>query len=502
MLQNQPLKETLRNWREIRSLNRQRRLIDMQFRTIGATVMVGAMLTLTGCATMAPKYTRPQAPVPPAYPTGPAYQGTAAKGPALADIQWQDFFVDPQLRKVIALSLDNNRDLRVAALNIERSQALYQIQRSELYPALNGTASYEALRTPKGLSSTGRGVTSHSYNLGAAVTGYELDLFGRIRSLSEQALQQYFATEQARRSVQISLVAEVANNYLTLAADRERLRIAQDTLVAQQASYNLTKSRFDMGVATALDLSRALTTVQTAQVDIGRFVGQIAQDQNALQLVVGAPVPTELLPGALTSVTAVKEIAPGLPSDLLQRRPDILQAENLLKGANANIGAARAAFFPRITLTGTGGLGSNDLAGLFAGGAGAWSFLPQITVPIFNAGANKANLKVAEVDRDISVAQYEQSIQIAFREVADALAQYGTLGTQLSAQTALVNSSADSYRLSDARYKGGIDNYLSVLDAQRSLYDAQQGLVTLRFSRLSNMVTLYKVLGGGAPAQL
>jgi outer membrane protein, multidrug efflux system len=470
----------------------------MQFRNIGATVIVGAMLALTGCATMAPKYSRPQAPVPPAFPTGPAYQGTSAKGPALAEIVWTDFFVDPQLRKVIALALDNNRDLRIAALNIERSQALYRIQRSELFPALNGVASYDAVHTPRSLTGTGRAVTSHSYSLGAAVSAYELDLFGRIRSLNEQALQQYLATAQARRSVQISLVSEVANNYLTLAADRERLRIAQDTLTAQQASYSLTKSRFDMGVATALDLSRAQTTVETAQVDIGRYIGLIAQDQNALQLVVGAPVPADLLPGALTTITVVKDVSPGLPSDLLQRRPDILQAENLLKGANANIGAARAAFFPRITLTGAGGLSSNDLAGLFAGGAGAWSFLPQITVPIFNAGANKANLKVAEVERDISVAQYEQAIQVAFREVADALAQYGTLGSQLSAQTALVNSSADSYRLSDARYQGGIDNYLSVLDAQRSLYAAQQGLVTLRFSRLSNMVTLYKVLGGGA----
>jgi outer membrane protein, multidrug efflux system len=470
----------------------------MQFRNIGATVIVGAMLALTGCATMAPKYSRPQAPVPPAFPTGPAYQGTSAKGPALAEIVWTDFFVDPQLRKVIALALDNNRDLRIAALNIERSQALYRIQRSELFPALNGVASYDAVHTPRSLTGTGRAVTSHAYSLGAAGSAYEVDLFGRIRSLNEQALQQYLATAQARRSVQISLVSEVANNYLTLAADRERLRIAQDTLTAQQASYSLTKSRFDMGVATALDLSRAQTTVETAQVDIGRYIGLIAQDQNALQLVVGAPVPADLLPGALTTITVVKDVSPGLPSDLLQRRPDILQAENLLKGANANIGAARAAFFPRITLTGAGGLSSNDLAGLFAGGAGAWSFLPQITVPIFNAGANKANLKVAEVERDISVAQYEQAIQVAFREVADALAQYGTLGSQLSAQTALVNSSADSYRLSDARYQGGIDNYLSVLDAQRSLYAAQQGLVTLRFSRLSNMVTLYKVLGGGA----
>lgn len=470
----------------------------MKRMTFGLSLTLGAILALAGCSTMAPEYTRPEPPVPAVWPAGPAYQGTAKQGPALADIAWQEYFVDPQLRKVVALSLEQNRDLRLAALNIERSQALYRIQRSELFPAVNAGAAYSAQHIPGSLTGSGQSVTSHAYSLSLGMSAYEVDLFGRIRSLKDQALDQYLATEQARRSVQMSLVAEVANNYLVLAADHERLKIAQDTLSSQESSYRLTKSRFELGVVSALDVSRAQTIVEAARVDIGRYTGQVAQDLNALQLVVGAPVPAELLPAGLTAVTALKDLSPGVPSEVLQRRPDILQAEYRLQGANANIGAARAAFFPRITLTTAIGLSSNQLTGLFTGGAGAWSFLPQITVPIFNAGENKANLKLAQVDREIFLTQYERSIQVAFREVADALANYGTLGEQLAAQQALVNSSAESYRLSHARYLGGVESYLAVLDAQRSLYASQQNLVTLRFSRLANLVTLYKVLGGGA----
>lgn len=463
-------------------------------------VILVASIALSGCATMAPEYRRPEAPVPAVWPSGPAYRAAAAKPelPAMAEIAWQDFFVDPQLRKVIALALEHNRDLRLAALNIERSQAQYRIRRSELFPAVNATGAGALQHVPASVSGTGNSVTSHGYSVGLGLSAYELDLFGRIRSLKDQALDQYLATEQARRSVQISLIAEVANNYLALAADRERLRIALETLSSQESSYRLTRSRYDLGVVSALDLSRAQTTVEAARVDIGRYTGLIAQDLNALQLVAGAPVPAELLPGGLGPVTALKEISPGVPSEVLQRRPDILQAEHELQGANANIGAARAAFFPRITLTTSVGLSSNELTGLFSGGAGAWSFLPQISLPIFNAGANRANLKVAEVDREIFVTRYERSIQVAFREVADALAQYGTLGEQLTAQQSLVDASAESHRLSDARYRGGVESYLAVLDAQRSLYAAQQNLVALRLSRLANLVTLYKVLGGGA----
>jgi outer membrane protein, multidrug efflux system len=464
----------------------------------GVTVAI-ALLALSGCVSMAPEYTRPEAPVPSEWPSGASYKDSAAKpgDRSAADITWQEFFIDGQLQKLIALALENNRDLRIAALNIEKSQALYRIQRADLFPAVNAAGSAVEARTPGVLSATGHAITTHQYSVNLWVSAYELDLFGRVRSLKDQALQQFFATEEARRSIQISLVAEVASNYLTLAADKELLKIAQDTFASQQTSYNLIKRRFEAGTSSELDLRQAQTSVDSARVNIARFTSQVAQDENALALVIGSPVPADLLPSGLSEITALKELSAGLPSEVLQRRPDIMQAEHLLKAANANIGAARAAFFPSITLTTSIGLSSDQLSGLFKGGTGTWSFAPQITLPIFDAGRNRANLKVSEVDREIFLAQYEKTIQSAFREVADAFAQRGTLGDQLEAQRSLTDANATSYRLSQARYEKGIASYLNVLDSQRSLYSAQQGLITVRLSRLINLVTLYKVLGGG-----
>ncbi len=469
--------------------------------TRGLCLSFAAFLYLAGCS-LAPKYSRPEAPVPAAWPSGPAYGNVTGKPAetAVADIPWREFFIDDKLRKVIALSLDNNRDLRVAALNIERSRAQYQIQRSDLFPKVDANASATYQRIAEDFSGTGLPLNIHQYNVGLGVSSYELDLFGRVRSLKDQALQQFFATGEARRSVQISLVAQVAADYLTLAADRELLNLAKDTLTSQQTSYQLIRSRYNLGISSALDLHQAQTSVDTARVDIARYTAFVAQDENALNLVVGSTVPADLLPGALSdTLTALKDLQPGLPSDVLLRRPDILQAEDLLKGANANIGAARAAFFPRITLVSSVGLGSDDLGRLFtSSGSFVWKFAPQITLPIFNAGANRANLKVAEVDRDIAVAQYEKAIQTAFREVADALAQRGTIDDQLAAQRSLTDATAESYRLSQARYEKGIDSYLNVLDSQRSTYGAQQNLISTRLARLNNLVTLYKVLGGGS----
>lgn len=464
---------------------------------------LGAILCLGGCSTMAPKYERPAAPVPSNWPTGPAYkesrQGAGEK--AVADIPWQEFFVNGQLRRLIALALENNRDLRVAVLNIERARAQYQIQRADLFPQVDATADGDFQRLPEDFSGTGQARTIHQYSVGLGVSSYELDLFGRVRSLKDQALEQYLATAQARRSVQISLVSQVATTWLTLAADRERLQLAKETLASQQASYQLVKSRFDVGVSSALDLHQAQTSVDTARVDIARYTTLVAQDENALNLVVGSQVQADLYPPSLSeSLTALKDLAPGLPSDVLLSRPDILQAENLLKGANANIGAARAAFFPRITLVSSVGFGSEELGGLFTGNAFAWSFAPHVSLPIFDAGRNRANLDVAQVDRDIAIAQYEKSIQTAFREVADALAQRGTIDDQLAAQQSLTDATAESYRLSQARYDKGVDSYLNVLDSQRSMYSAQQNLISVRLSRLANLVTLYKVLGGGGGA--
>ncbi|GFO58769.1 adeC/adeK/oprM family multidrug efflux complex outer membrane factor [Geomonas silvestris] len=467
----------------------------------GLVLPLGALVVLSGCSTMAPKYSRPEAPVPAAWPTGAAYtsQAAAKDQKPLAEVPWQEFFVDPQLRKVIELALNNNRDLRVAVLNIERTRALYQIQRADLFPQIDASAEANYQGIPKDFSSTGSHRTSHQYTAGLGAASYELDLFGRVRSLKDQALEEFLATQQARRAVQISLVSQVATSYLTLAADRERLRIAQGTLANQQASFDLTKSRFAAGVASALDLSQAQTSVEAARVDIARYTTLIAQDENALNLVVGSVVPDELKPTQLAAtMTGVKDLTPGLPSDVLLNRPDILQAEAQLKGANANIGAARAAFFPRIALTTSVGIGSNSLSGLFKGGALAWQFAPQVSLPIFDGGFNKANLKASEVERDIMVAQYEKAIQTAFREVADALAQRGTIEDQLAAQQALTNANSESLRLSQARYERGIDNYLNVLVSQRSLYDSQQSLISVVLARLNNMVSFYKVVGGGA----
>ena len=466
-----------------------------------AWCLIAAVAALSGCASMAPDYSRPAAPVPDAWPVGPSYRGGAvAPGDrSAAEIPWQEFFVDQRLQKLIGLALENNRDLRVALLAIERSRAQYQIQGAELYPRVNAAAGGNLQGVPEDFSATGQSLTTHQYSLGVGFSAYELDLFGRVRSLKDQALEQYLATGQAQRSVRISLISQVAASFLSLAADRERLALARETLADQRSSYELSRVRFEAGVSSALDLHQARTVLDGARVEIARYTGLVAQDENALALVIGSPVPAELLPQALSeNLTALRSVEPGLPSEVLLRRPDILQAESRLRGANANIGAAQAAFFPRIALTSSVGLGSLELSGLFSGGAGMWSFVPQITLPIFNAGANRANLKVAEADRDIAVALYEKAIQTAFREVADALAQRGTIEDQLAAQQSLADTNAESVRLSQARYEKGVDSYLAVLVSQRALYVAQQGLISVRLSRLSTLATLYKVLGGGA----
>lgn len=458
-----------------------------------------SLLVLSGCATMAPKYERPAAPVPGAWPSGEAY-GPAAMGDgahSAADLPWGDFFANASLRKLISLALSNNRDLKVAALAVERSQALYGISRADLFPQVDARGGSIVARTPGTLTNSGQPVTSHQYDVGLAVAGYELDLFGRVRSLKDRALSEYLATEQARLSVQVGLVSEVAGRWFALAADRERLGLARETLAVQEKSYELTRRRFEGGVSSELDLRQAQTSVDAARVDIARYTALVAQDRNALDLLAGAPIPEELLPAELDTVTAMKELSSGLPSEVLLRRPDILEAEEALKGTNANIGAARAAFFPRITLTTSVGLGSEELGDLFRGAARTWSFAPRIAVPIFDGGANRANLRVAKADRDIAVARYEKAIQEAFREVADALAQRGTLGDQLAAQLSLVDAATVTRKLSDARYEKGVDSYLSVLDAQRTLYAARQDLIAVRLALLANRVTLYRALGGG-----
>ncbi len=458
--------------------------------------MVAVIFVFCGC-TLEPKYTRPAAPVPASWPSGPAYKEPQAtrQAPLTADVQWRQFFTDPRLQKIIDTSLDNNRDLRVAALNVERARAMYRIQRAELLPRLEtGVTASKQRVTISGQTGL---VTVQQFSVNLGITSWELDFFGRIRSLKDKALEEYFATDQARKSAQILLVSEVANAYLTLASDRENLKLAQSTLESQQAAYNVIARRVEVGFAPELDLRQVQTRVDSARVDVARYTAQVAQDENALNLLAGSPVPADLTPQSLSAIKPLPDVSAGMFSEVLLRRPDILQAENLLKGANANIGAARAAFFPSITLTTAIGSASGQLSGLFGPGSAVWSYAPQVVLPVFDARTWSA-LKVTKVDREIAVAQYEKAIQGAFREVADALAQRGTLGDQLAAQQSLVEASAQTYKLSNARYEKGIDIYLNVLDAQRSLYGAQQGLIAIRLARLANQVKLYAVLGGGA----
>jgi multidrug efflux system outer membrane protein len=453
---------------------------------------------LTGC-TLAPKYTRPEAPVPASWPSGPAYDNAQATpgAPAAAELKWQEFFTDDRLRNVIETALKNNRDLRVAALNVERARAVYGIARAELLPTVNATGRGSMQGVPADLSRSGRAERPEEYNVNLGISSWEIDFFGRIRSLKDRALEEYLATEQARHGAQILLVSGVANAYLVFAADRETLKLAQSTLDTQMAAYDLIRKRFDVGLSPELDLRQAQTRVDAARVDLALYSRLVAQDENTLDLLVGSKVPAALLPDNLTLVRPAREISPGLSSEVLLRRPDILQAESLLKAANANIGAARAALFPRISLTTAFGTASGELSGLFKSGSESWNFSPQIVVPIFDARAWAA-LKVIKVDQEIAVAQYEKAIQTAFREVADALAVRGTVEDQLSAQLSLVEAVSVTYRLSNARYTKGIDSFLGVLDAQRSLYAAQQGLIAVRLTKSANQVGLYAVMGGGS----
>ncbi|BDU71672.1 efflux transporter outer membrane subunit [Mesoterricola silvestris] len=455
------------------------------------------LAALGGCMSMAPRYKTPPRPTPSQWPEGPAYAPSGAPAKPAADVAWQDFYVDAKLRKVLTLALAHNPDLRIAALNTEKVRGAYRIQRAELLPSINAAAAGTRQRVPASVSSTGKDLIAEQDSVTVGVTAWELDFFGRVRSLKNQALEQYLATEQAQASARISLLAEVSNLYLTLAADRDALRLAKETFASQEATHTLTQRRFQAGIASELDARRVEVSMETARVDVASATRLVALDENALTFLVGAPVPADCQPAGLEGVAPLQDFTPGLPSDVLMARPDIRMAENQLRAANANIGAARAAFFPRISLTtGIGTMGS-ELSGLFKSGSDTWSFSPQVVLPLFNTGATKAGLDVAKADRDIRLAQYEKAVQAGFREVADTLAQRGTLGEQLAAQESLTRALERTFQLAKARYEAGADGYLGVLDAQRSLFGAQQGLIALRRARAANLVTLYKVLGGG-----
>ncbi|XEG70267.1 efflux transporter outer membrane subunit [Pseudomonas sp. abacavir_1] len=445
-------------------------------------------LLLGGCVNLAPDYQRPAAPVAAQWP------GAAPAGASQADVDWREFFVDARLRDTVARALANNRDLRVAALNVEYQRAQYRIQRAELFPAVSASAEGTRQRA----LSDGTTAVSSQYSVGLGVSSYELDLFGRLRNLKDAALEDYLALEQTRRSTQISLVAEVAGAWMTLAADQQLLKLARDTHASQQKTYELVQRSHGLGGESGLSLAQARSTVESARAEAASYASQVEQDRNALELLVGERLDASLLPGDTGLDAALLVTVPaGLPSSLLQRRPDVLAAEHTLKAANADIGAARAAFFPSVSLTASGGSASGELSGLFKSGSRAWSFAPSISLPIFDAGSNQAGLDAAKITRDIDVANYEKALQTAFSEVADALSVRSHINERLDAQRELTAATDKSYDLSLALYKQGSDSFLEVLDAQRSLYSAQQTLISLELAEQVNRVTLYKVLGGG-----
>jgi len=451
-------------------------------------LVVATATLLAACGSMAPKYERP---VPPVDTRFPAAEAAASAAPAAAELDWQRFFGDERLKRLIALALENNRDLRIAVLNIEQARAAAQVRDADLWPTVS--AGLAASRQPNG-----RGGINSLYTGGLQVTAYEADLLGRLRSLSDAAAASVLASAESRRAVQISLVGAVANAHLALVADEELLGVTRLTLETRESSYRLTKLRLDNGASSELDLRLAESLLEATRAALAQATRQRALDENALVLLVGQPLPADLPPAlGIEASGGLPALPVGLPSELLVRRPDVRAAELQLIAANANIGAARAAFFPRITLTGSVGSASSELSGLFKAGTFAWSFAPQLLETLFDAGRNQGNVTLSEVNRDIALAQYERALQSAFREVADALAGRATLGEQLAAQRRQVAAEAARTKLAELRYRAGAASSLDVLDAQRSLFAAQQGLVQLQAQTAQNAATLYKVLGGG-----
>jgi multidrug efflux system outer membrane protein len=468
--------------------------------THAAALALLLVALVTGCS-LQPTYERPAAPVAGTFPAGAAYPALPAVPGATTlpagDIGWRDFLRDARLQRLVEIALANNRDLRVAMLNVEQVRAQYRIQRAALFPQVGGYADASRSHTPAGGAASGRASTSQTYEVGVSAS-WELDFFGRLKSLDDAALEQYLATAYARQAAAILLVSQVADQYLTLLAFDEQLRVTQQTAAAARASYDIVKLQFDTGTGAELALRQAQTVVEQAQANHAAQVRGRAQAENALVLLVGQPLPADLPPAVgLGAQSILADIPEGLPSDLLARRPDILQAESLLRSENANIGAARAAFFPRIGITGLLGLASPSLAALFAAGSAAWSVTPSLTVPIFDGGALAANLDVATVRKDIGIAQYEKAIQAAFREVADGLAARGTYDDQLAALDRYAAAQQRALELSDFRFRNGADSYLAVLTAQTGYYNAQLTVVATRLQRLTNLVDLYRALGGG-----
>ncbi|AHG64184.1 efflux transporter outer membrane subunit [Advenella mimigardefordensis] len=460
------------------------------------------LLGLSACVNLAPDYQQPAAPVASVWPQPPATKASSGQA-SVNELDWLTFFTDARLRDVVRLGLEHNRDLQIATLNIERARAQYGIASADALPSIGADAQASRSRTPASISNSGETTLSSRYTVDLGLTSYEIDFFGKIRNLKAAALQRYLAAQEARRSAQISLVSEIAAAWLQLEATGQQLALARSTLLNQQKSHDLIRRSHALGAESGLTLAQSQTTVDAARVKVAEYETQQAQDTNALTLLTGTQVPGSLLPPAdfaLQGRAATRLVMPpdGLPSSVLQQRPDVLAAEHDLIAANADIGAARAAFFPSISLLGSAGTASSSLSGLFTGGTLAWSVAPSLRLPIFDGGANRANLNLSKAQKDILLATYEKAIQTAFREVADALAVRATIATRLQSQQSLVASTYRSFQLSSALFaRGGGSGFLEVLDAQRAYYAAQQDMITLRLLEQLNRLALFKTLGGG-----
>ena len=460
----------------------------MSLRAISFSVLTLAILS--GCQ-LAPQQEALNLPVPDAY-------ASETGDEQVSSLKWQQFFNDEKLKTLISQSLEHNKDLQIAALNVQRVRGLYQIEDSALYPSLDFNASGSRQRLPSDLSASGQPQISSQYSATVGMTAYELDLWGKVRNQSEQALQTLYSTQLSQYTMQVSLIAELANAWLNYATDQQLLALAQETLSSQQASLSLTQKSVDLGAASKITLEQLKSTVATAKVDIAKYQRLVKRDKNALDLLVGKTVGEDLLPSkSLNYLLDLPSVPVGLPSDLLTQRPDIKAAEHQLLAANANIGIARAAFYPSISLTANAGTASRDLSNLFDAGSGTWSFMPSVNLPIFNMGRNQANLDVANAEQQVAVATYQQKIQQAFREVADVLADREGYNAQLMALEELLQSRKTTFELSQARYDKGVDSFLQVLDAQRTWYSARQQLITGQQAVLASQINLYKAVGGG-----
>lgn len=463
----------------------------------GWAVAFAVLLGLSGCGSMAPAYERPGLPVPMAYADGVARADAAS----VADLPWQDYFTDPTLRRLLAQALAHNRDLRTAVLRVQEARVALGMQRAERLPTVGASLEGTRAQVPHDLNLTGRSLLGNQFQGGVGFSSWEIDLWGRLASLNEAAMQSYLASDAARHAVTVGVLTQTANGYLSLRELDERLALARRAAASREESLRIFRRREALGATSKLELTQVELLWQQAQALVSQLALARATQAHALAVLVGEPVPDDLAPMPLADMPPLAELQPGVPSDLLLQRPDIVAAEHALRAANAHIGAARAAFFPRIALTASYGTASTELEGLFQAGSAAWTFVPSIGLPLFDGGRREAALDLAQLRREGAVVRYEQAVEGAFRDVSDALAARRWLGEQVRTLQATQALQAERARLAKLRYDSGAARYLEVLDAERDVLTLEQQLVQTRRAQLSAQVALYAALGGGVPRQ-